>query len=141
MVAYSNREIDVTDASPPRGKAVTIGLWVVTVIEGLMMALAGSSKFTAAAGWTANFVGWGYPAWFSYFTGGAEVLLAILLFVPRFAAWSGIALAVIMIGALGTLVIHDSPLGVTAPIVNLVLLGIVVIGRWPDRWRPGARPE
>ena len=100
------------------------------------MTLAGSSKFAGAAGWTEMFVGWGYPAWFSPLTGGAEIAFALLMLAPRFAAWAAIALMLIMVGALGTVVVNDSPLGIVAPIVNMVLLSIVIVGRWKDRWRP-----
>lgn len=126
----------MSEGRASKGKVATVAIWIVTVAEALMMALAGSTKFTGAAGWTEMFVGWGYPAWFSPMTGGAEMAFALLMLVPRFAAWAAIALMLIMIGALVTLVVHDDPLGVTAPIVNMVLLSIVIAGRWKDRWRP-----
>lgn len=115
-------------------------LWLVTVLETALMALAGSAKFTGSGPevWGEMFVGWGYPLWLTWVIGAAEVGFSLLLLVPRLAAWGAAVLVVIMLGALGTVVVHDSPLGVTGPMVHLVALAIILAARWRVRWLPGS---
>ncbi|MEM7414363.1 MAG: DoxX family protein [Gemmatimonadota bacterium] len=115
-------------------------LWLVTIAEAGLMAIAGSAKFTGNGPevWGEMFVGWGYPLWFAWVVGVVEIAFALLLLVPRLAAWAASVLGIVMLGALATVVIHDSPLGVAGPIVNLVALAIVLGGRWPVRWRPSS---
>ena len=48
-------------------------LWIVTALVAAMMALAGSAKFTRPEVWTGMFEDWGYPAWFAFVIGGAEL--------------------------------------------------------------------
>jgi uncharacterized membrane protein YphA (DoxX/SURF4 family) len=98
-----------------------------------MMLLAGASKFTGMEFWTDSFVSWGYPAQFAFVIGAAEMVGALLLLVPRLAAYSALFLGAIMTGALVTVVVHQSALGVTAPILNMAALAIIVAGRWGSR--------
>lgn len=125
-----------------RGGLMKVGivlLWIVTVLEAAMMALAGSSKFTGSGPevWGGMFEGWGYPAWFALVIGGAEFLFALVLLVPRFASYAATVLIAIMIGALVTVLVHESSLGPGAPIANIVALTIIGVPRWGDRWRVG----
>ena len=130
------RGMDMTNTRTTAAKAGVVLLWVVTVLEALLMAVAGSAKFTRPDTWSGMFVDWGYPLAFTWVIGAVELGFAVLLLVPRLAAWAGIVLIVVMLGALATVIVHDSPLGVTGPIVHMVALGIVVAGRWRDRLRP-----
>jgi len=50
---------------------------------------------------------WGYPIWFMYLIGVVEVVGGIGLIIQRFSATAGAALALMMIGAIGTHVIHS----------------------------------
>jgi uncharacterized membrane protein YphA (DoxX/SURF4 family) len=111
-------------------------LWTVTLLELAAMGLAGLAKFLSPDVWTGMFEGWGYPAWFTFVVGAGEIGGAILLAAPRLATYAAGLLAVIMVGALGTVVVHDSPLGVTAPIAHLVALAIIGAARREGRWRP-----
>ena len=113
-------------------------LWIATVLEALGMGLAGFSKFGNMEAWMGMFERWGYPAWFSLVVGGSEMAGAVLLLVPRLASWAAIFLGVVMLGALATVIVNDSSLGVAAPIGNMVGLAIVGTWRWNRRWRPGA---
>jgi putative oxidoreductase len=114
-------------------KAAIALLWIVTVLEAAMMGLAGSSKFTGASFWTSSFESWGYPASFAFVIGAVEVAGALLLLAPRLATYAATLLTVIMIGALTTVVVHHSDLGIWAPIANMVALTIIGVGRW--KWR------
>ena len=119
---------------------IAIGaLWTVTVLEAAGMGLAGWSKFANPAGWSGMFVNWGYPAWFAFVIGASEMAGAALLLIPALATYAAAGLAVIMVGALGTVIAHDSPLGVAAPIANLVAVTIVGVARRRRRWKPGGK--
>jgi putative oxidoreductase len=121
------------------GMRVAIGLlWVLTVLEALGIGLAGFLKFATADTWTGMFAGWGYPAAFAYVIGCAEMAGAVGVLIPRFATYAAVFLTVIMLGALGTVIVHDDPLGVTAPIIHLIALAIIGIARRDRRWRPSA---
>jgi uncharacterized membrane protein YphA (DoxX/SURF4 family) len=110
-------------------RILLVVLWVVTVLEALMMAGAGSAKFVRPDLWQGMFADWGYPAWGATVVGGAEMLLAVFLLVPRLAVAAAGALAVVMVGALVTVVVHQSELGWQAPVMHLVLLGAIMLLR------------
>ena len=111
-------------------------LWTVTILETLGMGLAGFTKFATPDIWTTNFASWGYPVWFTFAIGAAEMGGAILVLIPRLATYAAVLLAVIMVGALSTVIVHSSDLGVAGPIVHLVLLAIIGTSRRSRRWRP-----
>ncbi len=115
-------------------KIAIVMLWIVTVLVAALMALAGQAKFTRPDVWTGMFLDWGYPAWFSFVIGGAEFGGALLLIFPRFATYAATGLAIIMAGALVTVIVNSSSLGVGAPIANIVLLSMIGAVRWRSRW-------
>jgi len=118
------------------GMKVAIGLlWVLTVLETAAMGLAGFSKFGNPELWTGMFVGWGYPAAFAYVIGAGEMAGAIGVLIPRLATYAAGFLAVIMLGALVTVSVHADPLGITAPIMHLIVLAIIGTARRDRRWR------
>jgi uncharacterized membrane protein YphA (DoxX/SURF4 family) len=83
-----------------------------------------------------KFVNWGYPAWFAMVIGGAEIVSAVLLLVPRRRFLGAAILTVILIGAIPTHVINRDSLAdsVAAP-VHLALAVIVALAYWPTDWR------
>ncbi len=115
-------------------KIAIVMLWIVTVLVAALMALAGLAKFTRPEVWTGMFEDWGYPAWFSFVIGGAELVGALLLTLPRLATYAATVLTIIMAGALATVIINSSSLGVGAPIANIVLLSMIGAVRWRSRW-------
>ena len=119
-------------------KVGSILLWLLTIFQALALGVAGFAKFGSADVWIEMFTGWGYPVWFSYLIGAAEMVGAIGLLVPRFATYAASGLFVIMVGALATIVINVDPLGVTAPSINLIALSIIAAARSKTRWRPAA---
>ena len=54
-----------------RGKFMKMLLWGGTFIFGLLMLVAGASKFAQPQMWTENFRMWGYPGAFAYVIGVA----------------------------------------------------------------------
>ena len=118
-------------------RALRVGFGIVLALEVLGMLLGGSAKFTAAAWWSARFTEWGYPDGFSYVIGGIEMLAAVLLLVPAWAAYAASVLIVVMVSALITVLVHPGDPTADGPIVHLVLLAIILAVRWQRRWRPG----
>ncbi len=116
------------------GKIAIVMLWSVTVLVAALMALAGLAKFTRPEVWTGMFEDWGYPAWFAFVIGGAEFVGAFLLIFPRLATYAATALTIIMAGALVTVIMNSSSLGVGSPIANIVLLSMIGAVRWRSRW-------
>ena len=112
-------------------------LWMLTVVDAAFMTLAGWAKFGNPDAWTGMFEGWGYPAWFSFVIGAGELGLALVLLVPRFASYAATGLIVIMLGALGTVLVHSGGrMGPEPPLIHLVLLTIILVSRWKIRWHP-----
>ena len=122
-----------------RSRSARVALWALTVADAAAMGAAGMSKFANPAGWTSMFEGWGYPPSFAFVIGAAEVVLAFVLLVPRFAAYAAAGLILIMLGALGTVLLHPGPMGPVPPLAHVVALGIILAARWRSRWRPDLR--
>jgi uncharacterized membrane protein YphA (DoxX/SURF4 family) len=80
-------------------KALSILLALIFLASGL--AKLASLEFELVA-----FERWGYPIWFMYLIGVVEVAGGVGLIIQRFSAAAGAALALMMIGAIGTHVIH-----------------------------------
>ena len=72
----------------------------------LAFALAGAGLFNAVGGAAvkAEFVRWGYPAWWNFVTAALELLSAALIVLPETRIW-GLALgAMAMIAAIATVI-------------------------------------
>jgi uncharacterized membrane protein YphA (DoxX/SURF4 family) len=83
-----------------------------------------------------KFTRWGYPAWFSFVIGGAELLTAVLLVLPRRRFLGAVLLVLILTGAVTThLTNHDSLADSWSAPVHLVLAGTVALAYWPTDWR------
>jgi uncharacterized membrane protein YphA (DoxX/SURF4 family) len=119
-------------------KAGTLFLWIITIAAAAGMALAGVTKFTSSEMWTGLFSGWGYPAAFAYVIGFLEVSGALAFLVPRFATYAGTLIALIMSGAVITILVHDSGMQLSIPATNLVVFAAVAFLRRDLRWTPGA---
>lgn len=71
----------------------------------------GWRKFDVEGFWGPAFGNWGYPVWFLYFIGVVEFAGGLLLVVPRYNVFGALALAVVMLGALITRIIHGVGMG------------------------------
>jgi hypothetical protein len=88
-----------------------------------------------------KFVRWGYPSWFAFVIGGAELLSAVLLITPRRRFLGAVLFGFILIGGVTTHIVNHDSIGdsVSAPI-HLVLTMIIALAHWPADWRdPFAR--
>lgn len=116
--------------------AALVALWLVTVLAALTLGKAGYGKFADAAGWQFWFQKWGFAPWFATVIGLAELGGAALLLIPKLAPYAATLLMAIMLGAFYTVTTNVTDLSAVDPIINLVLLSIVLIGRWPRGFRP-----
>ena len=99
-------------------------LLAVSVLMAIAFLAAGLFKLSGAEMMAGNFERYGYPLWFMYFVGLAEVAGAIGLFVQRTAFYAAVGLGILMLGAVGTHLLND-PFGQAVPaIVLLILAGI-----------------
>src|SRR5882757_10451507 len=87
----------VTASAPPRWKSVS--LWVVRGLLALAFASAGGAKLYGVPMLVEEFQHIGLGQWFRYFTGGLEIMGAILLLLPRKAVLGALLLICIMTGA------------------------------------------
>ena len=108
-------------------------IWIVTVLLILMFGNAGIRKFFESGGWTRMFHNLGLPDWFRIVIGVLETAAALLLALPRTAAYGGALVVTIMIGALAEVVMHGWTRAYMQPIVAMTLGAIVLIARWRQR--------
>lgn len=89
--------------------------------------LSGSAKILSLPFELAAFERWGYPLWFMYATGVAEVIGAVMLLGP-WRRWTAAALAALMVGAVTTHIVHQEwPMMVLA---LGILMACVQVFRW-----------
>lgn len=79
--------------------AVTLALAALYLFFGL-------GKFIDPDKWLAKFQNWGLPDWLVMVSGVIEVLGGVALLIPVLRGLAGIGLALFMIGAVATHVIH-----------------------------------
>ena len=116
------------------GKEVLI--WIPTIVPVAMFLIAGLRKFPESGGWSQMFRAFGYPVWFRMLIGVVETAAALLLVVPRTAAYGAATIVVTMIGAIVTILAgaNSSLATITTPGICLVLALIVCAARWSRRW-------
>lgn len=103
----------------------------VTLLLALVFAASGVAKLVALDFEVQAFTRWGYPLWFMYATGAAELAGAVGLLVRRLSALAAAALAALMLGAVGTHVIH-AEWGMLA--LATTILSLAAWRAWQGRW-------
>ena len=119
-----------------KSRGVTIASFL---LAGLYL-LAGGAKLGGTQ--VEQFETWGYPAWFQYLTGAAEVAAGVGFLVRRTRFLAAAAVIAIMLGAIYTVVANDGvgpTLGV--PVAALLLAAWVAKESRGPFARPGRRPE
>jgi uncharacterized membrane protein YphA (DoxX/SURF4 family) len=109
------------------------GTWLLTILLAVLMVGPGSQKFTGNT-WERMFRAWGYPDGFYLVIGAIEVVCGVGLLIPKLASYNAIVLAMVMIGAAATHVVHADR-NPTGEIVFATLLGVIAWLRWHDRLR------
>jgi uncharacterized membrane protein YphA (DoxX/SURF4 family) len=101
------------------------GSWTVTVpsvILGLFFVALGGAKLAALDMFVAQFQAWGYPTWFVYVVGFAEIIGGSLLFIPSARVIGAVVLILVMIGAAGTHILAGQWVSAIVPVVILLTL-------------------
>ena len=120
----------LTHSSTTQRIAVAL-MWTLQVGTAAMFLFAGTLKVAGVPMMVQMFGSIGLGQWFRYFTGGLEIISAVLLLVPSLALFGAIALAVTMVGAILT---HLFIIGGSAA-VPIVLLATTATIAWARRNR------
>lgn len=91
--------------------------------------------------WMRDFQRWGYPGWFRFAVGVAELVSFALLLVPRLAGYGASVFAVVMLGAILTHATHNESRRLPFNFLLLALSLIIVFARQPQflkkLWKAG----
>jgi uncharacterized membrane protein YphA (DoxX/SURF4 family) len=107
----------------------TAFVWTLQVASAAMFLFAGGLKLAGVPPMVQAFGIIGLGQWFRYFTGGLEVISAVLLLVPSLAFFGALGLAATMIGAI---LAHLFIIG-GSPAVPIVLLASTTSIAWARR--------
>lgn len=104
---------------------------------GLRVALAAFFVFAATRNLSGNprmvedFQRWGYADWFRIVVAVLQVLGGVLLLNSGTAFYGAIVLGVVLVGAVGTHLLHDPPLSALAPVPFLAATLFVLVAFRP----------
>jgi putative oxidoreductase len=107
-------------------RALTAGIWTLQIASAALFLFSGTLKLSGAPMMVQMFGAIGLGQWFRYFTGGLEVISAVLLVVPSLALFGALAMAVTMVGAILT---HLFIIGGN-PAVPIALLAATTTVAW-----------
>lgn len=110
-------------------RMATAFVWTLQVASAAMFLFAGGLKLAGVPLMVQEFGIIGLGQWFRYFTGGLEVISAVLLLVPSLAFFGALALAATMVGAI---LAHLFIIG-GSPAVPIVLLASTTSIAWARR--------
>lgn len=106
--------------------------WIIQALLAIVFLKSGFTKLTNLDGTRQMFSGMGMPGWMGAFIGGAEILGAIGLLVPRTTRLAAMGLILVMIGAL---VMHATKIpggiggGAFAAALLVLLIVVLVLRR------------
>ena len=101
------------------------------VLAGVFL-MFGAGKFLDPAKWIEKFVAWGLPEWFVSVSGVLEIAGAIGLLIPVLRSFAGLGLAMFMVGAVATHIVH-AEIGMTF-VAGAILIASAAVGwlRMPE---------
>ena len=108
----------------PRGRVALVALWLTQIALAGMFLLSGGLKLTGAPDMVGLFDAVGIGQWFRYVTGSIEVVSAVALLVPSWAAFGALLLIPTMAGAVFT---HLFIVGGSAVPPTVLLIGALAI--------------
>ena len=114
-----------------RGRARTIGLWVLQVLVAFQFAGGGWLKLSGAPEMVDLFAAIGAGQWLRVLVGALELAGAIGLVIPRLAGLAALGLSSLLVGAGATnlFILDAAP---WLPIGLLLLSALIAWGRWPQ---------
>jgi putative oxidoreductase len=107
-------------------RALAVVLWTLQIVSAALFLFSGALKLSGAPMMVQMFGAIGLGQWFRFFTGGLEVISAVLLLVPSLARFGALAMAVTMVGAILT---HLFIIG-GSPAVPIALLAATTTIAW-----------
>jgi len=107
-------------------KTKAIALTVGAVVLAGVFVIFGAGKFIDPAKWIEKFSVWGIPTWFVPVSGALELAGAVGLLVPVVRGVAGIGLALFMVGAVATHVVH-AEIGMIF-VAGAILAGSAAVG-------------
>ena len=107
-------------------KIRSLALPVASVILAAVFLMFGAGKFIDPVKWTDKFVAWGLPEWFVSVSGFLEIAGAIGLLIPVIRGLAGIGLALFMVGAVGTHIVH-AEIGMIF-VASAILIASAIVG-------------
>ena len=113
----------------PRRRVALVALWLTQIAFAGMLILAGGLKLAGVPVMVALFDAIGIGQWFRYVTGSIEVVSAVALLVPSWAAFGALLLIPTMVGAVFT---HLFIVGGSAVPATVLLIGSLAIA-WARR--------
>lgn len=87
-------------------KTKRILLVASAIVLAVVFVIFGVGKFIDPAKWIDKFAAWSIPAWFVPVSGALEVAGGVGLLIPVLRGLAGLGLALFMIGAVATHVVH-----------------------------------
>jgi putative oxidoreductase len=117
--------VTLTQTSRKR-RALAVVLWTLQIVSAALFLFSGALKLSGAPMMVQMFGAIGLGQWFRFFTGGLEVISAVLLLVPSLARFGALAMAVTMVGAILT---HLFIIG-GSPAVPIALLAATTTVAW-----------
>ena len=115
---------------------MSIVIIILQVLSSLLFVVIGSMTIAGRKFFVEAFRAFGYPQWFRVLIGSLEVLgglgLIIGIWMPWLAALASTGLALIMVGAVSSLLRTRAPLQKVAfPLLVGVLVVVVAVSYWP----------
>jgi uncharacterized membrane protein len=107
-------------------KTKAIALTVGAVVLAGVFVIFGAGKFIDPAKWIEKFSVWGIPTWFVPVSGALELAGAVGLLIPVVRGVAGIGLALFMVGAVATHVVH-AEIGMIF-VAGAILAGSAAVG-------------
>jgi putative oxidoreductase len=104
-------------------KKESVTMWGLSVLLAALFLFASATKLIGVPSVVEGFRHWGFPTWSRFVIGGIELVGAVGLLIPRYAAEAASFLIMVMVGALFTL-LHARE-NFLLPLVVMVLLGAV----------------
>jgi putative oxidoreductase len=125
----ANQTPGIPRGAVAHGRVALVALWLLQIALAAMFMFVGGLKLTGATQMVALFDAIGMGQWLRYVTGSIEVVSAVALLVPGWAAFETLLLIPTMTGAVVT---HLFIVGGSAVPATVLLVGSLVIA-WARR--------
>ena len=119
-----------------QGRLALVTLWLTQIGLAAMFMFVGGLKLTGAPQLVALFDAIGIGQWFRYVTGSIEVVSAVALLVPAWAAFGALLLIPTMVGAVIThlFIVGGSPVPATVLLIGSLAIAWARRGQLASVW-------